>query len=259
MPRQCIRHHFAAASGWSRAARRLALFLLSGLSFTAASSVAVLAQEARQAASPVHDPAAAHVAEAALRFGIPEGWIRAVLHTESGGDPTAISSAGAMGLMQVMPETWGELRSRYRLGDDPFDPRDNILAGTAYLREMFDRYGNTGAMLAAYNAGPARYDAYLGEARELPAETRAYVAVLAPLLGGEPLPPGAAGTPARVTDWREASLFVAMLADTRAAPEMRDERTANVAPDSPSALIYTLTPASAEALFVTISPAGDAP
>jgi hypothetical protein len=106
-----------------------------------------------------------------------------VLRVESAGDVRAISSAGAMGLMQVMPDTWAGLRSRHGLGRDPYDPRDNILAGTAYLREMWDRYGNVAAMLAAYNAGPGRYDEHLATGRTLPAETRAYVATLAPVLG----------------------------------------------------------------------------
>ena len=65
----------------------------------------------------------------------------------------AISPKGAMGLMQLMPETWAALRARYGLGRDAFDPHDNILAGAAFLREMHDRYGSPG-FLAAYNAGP---------------------------------------------------------------------------------------------------------
>ena len=107
-------------------------------------------------ASPA-DPYAGHIAEAARRFGIPEAWIRAVMHVESRGDVRAISSAGAMGLMQIMPATWLELRARYGLGSNPYDPRDNIMAGAAYLREMHDRYGSPG-FLAAYNAGPGRYE-----------------------------------------------------------------------------------------------------
>jgi soluble lytic murein transglycosylase-like protein len=93
----------------------------------------------------------------------------------------AISAAGAMGLMQIMPATWAELRLRHRLGGDVYDPRDNILAGTAYLRELHDRYGSVAAMLAAYNAGPGRYEASLS-GRPLPAETRAYVAAIAPIM-----------------------------------------------------------------------------
>src|SRR5690606_19489662 len=130
-----------------------------------------------------YDAYADHIAEASRRFGIPEFCIDAVLQAESAGDRRAISSAGAMGLMQIMPATWSALRQRHGLGRDPYDPRDNILAGAAYLRAMFDRYGNVAAMLAAYNAGPGRYDEYLSAGRILPAETRAYVAKLAPILG----------------------------------------------------------------------------
>ncbi|WP_152988143.1 lytic transglycosylase domain-containing protein, partial [Paracoccus sp. MKU1] len=92
------------------------------------------------------------------------------------------------------------------LGGDPFDPRDNILAGTAYLREMHDRYGTIAGMLAAYNAGPGRYDDHLVAGRTLPAETRAYVAALVPVLSGDLLP-GAGFAAAPPPDWREAPLF----------------------------------------------------
>jgi membrane-bound lytic murein transglycosylase B len=146
------------------------------------------------------------IAEAAQRFGLPKHWIQAVIEVESGGDPHAVSSAGAMGLMQLMPDTWEDLRERYGLGHDPFDPRDNIMAGAAYLRQIYDRYGTAEAMVAAYNAGPERYDEYLRTSRTLPAETRAYVAKLAPLLGADPHPDA---KPAAPSDWREAPLFVA--------------------------------------------------
>src|SRR5579883_320003 len=121
------------------------------------------------------------VAEAALRFGIPTSWITAVMQAESRGVVRAVSPKGAMGLMQIMPDTWSGLRSRYGLGADPFDPHDNILAGAAYLRELHDRYGAIG-FLAAYNAGPGRYEDHLATGHPLPAETQAYVAALAPLL-----------------------------------------------------------------------------
>jgi hypothetical protein len=94
-----------------------------------------------------------------------------------------MSGAGAMGLMQVMPETYAELQSRYSLGDDPFDPHDNIMAGAAYLREMYDIYGSPG-FLAAYNAGPRRLDDYLSNNRPLPDETRRYVAMIGPSIVG---------------------------------------------------------------------------
>jgi soluble lytic murein transglycosylase-like protein len=125
-----------------------------------------------------------HIEEASARFGVPADWIRRVIRAESAGrtmlDGRPITSrAGAMGLMQLMPGTWREMRLMVRLGNDPYDPRDNILAGTAYLRAMYDRFGYPG-LFAAYNAGPARYAAFLTGARALPAETHSYVAAVAP-------------------------------------------------------------------------------
>ena len=163
------------------------------------------------------DPYAAHITEASQRFGIPEHWIRAVLRSESAGDVRAFSKAGAIGLMQVMPDTWAGLRDRYRLGRDPYQPRDNILAGAAYMREMLDRYGNVAAMLSAYNAGPARYDEYRTTGKELPAETSAYVAALLPVLGGEAAIDATARRVAPPTDWRDAPLFVVRPNDSGAA------------------------------------------
>ena len=123
----------------------------------------------------------AHIKEASQRFAIPESWIQAVVLAESGGDVRATSPKGAMGLMQLMPETWAELRHQYDLGADPFDPRMNILAGTAYLKAMQDRFGHP-ALFAAYNAGPGRYEDHLRTGKPLPAETRAYVARIAKML-----------------------------------------------------------------------------
>ena len=207
-------------AGWCRSGDRpawhYAVLLLAGaLSVCAGSGVAV-AQSAPVERPAAAHPYAAHIAEASQRFGIPEHWIRAVLRAESAGDVRAISSAGAMGLMQVMPVTWAELRDRYGLGRDPYDPRDNILAGTAYLREMFDRYGNVAAMLAAYNAGPGRYDEYLATGRTLPAETRAYIAALAPILDGAAATEPPSSAPPPPPDWREAPLFVMRPGDARA-------------------------------------------
>ena len=124
----------------------------------------------------------AHIREASVRFGIPEEWIRRVMRAESGGrtmlDGRPIASrAGAMGLMQLMPGTWAEMRTKHGLGGDPHDPRDNILAGTAYLRAMYDRFGYPG-LFAAYNAGPQRYAEHLMTRRPLPAETVQYVAAV---------------------------------------------------------------------------------
>jgi cell division protein FtsN len=138
---------------------------------------------------PAEDPWGPYIREASLRFDVPENWVRAVMRVESGGreytssGQLITSGAGAMGLMQVMPGTYDELRERHSLGDDPFDPHDNILAGVAYMREMYDIYGAPG-FLAAYNAGPSRLDDYLANNRPLPDETRRYVAMIGPNLAG---------------------------------------------------------------------------
>lgn len=201
--RQCAR------VGDTSAVRRLAIILLlSGLFSAAAATPVALAQVPSSTSATTAHPHAAHIAEASRRFGIPPTWIVAVMRAESAGDVRAMSSAGAIGLMQVMPETWAELRLRYRLGRNPYDARDNILAGTAYLREMWDRYGDVAAMLAAYNAGPARYDEHRTKGRPLPAETRAYVAALAPVLGGTAPSDAPSRQPAPPPDWRDAPLFV---------------------------------------------------
>ena len=128
-----------------------------------------------------------HIAEASQRYAVPETWVRAVMRAESAGcawldgRPTT-STAGAMGLMQLMPATWADLRQRHGFGVDPYDPRDNILAGAAYLRELADQFGMPGAF-AAYHAGPGRYAAHLGLGAPLPAETRRYVAQVAAAVG----------------------------------------------------------------------------
>ncbi len=137
---------------------------------------------------PPEDPWGPYIREASKRYDVPDLWIRSVMRVESGGNEylngqLVTSGAGAMGLMQVMPETYEELRARYNLGDDPFDPHDNIMAGAAYLREMYDIYGSPG-FLAAYNAGPRRLDDYLSNNRPLPDETRRYVAMIGPNIVG---------------------------------------------------------------------------
>ena len=119
-----------------------------------------------------------YVAEASLRFGVPIDWIELVIRAESDGQTMLNgrpirSRAGAMGLMQLMPGTWAMLRGLAQLGPNPDDPRDSILAGTLYLRMMYDRFGYPG-MFAAYNAGPGRFTAHLATGKKLPAETIAY-------------------------------------------------------------------------------------
>ena len=148
------------------------------------------------APGPASDPWGPYIREAASKYDVPERWVREVMRQESGGrlygrnGDLITSGAGAMGLMQVMPATYDELRGRYaELGDDPFDPHNNIRAGTAYIREMYDIFGSPG-FLAAYNAGPGRLDDYLTRNRRLPEETRRYVAAISPrIVGSAPASP----------------------------------------------------------------------
>lgn len=159
--------------------------------------------------TPRYQPATRYtefIREAAQRFVISERWIRAVIKIESGGERRATSPRGALGLMQLMPGTWVELSARYGLGLDPFDARDNILAGTAYLKEMHDRFGSAG-FLAAYHAGPRRYEQHLVTGKLLPSETTAYVAAVTPLLDNEQ-GEHAATDGRRALPWRESPLFV---------------------------------------------------
>lgn len=184
------------------------------------------------ATSPLHAGSVADwrplIAEASLRFGVPTLWIERVMQAESRGR-TALngrpirSRAGAMGLMQLMPETWAEMRTRLGLGTNPDDPHDNILAGTFYLRLMYDRFGYPG-LFAAYNAGPGRYAEHLAGRRALPAETVGYLASVAPsarspnLSAGETAPPPTIFAvrrdpltrPALDSPMTSASLFVAL-------------------------------------------------
>ncbi|THK37085.1 lytic transglycosylase domain-containing protein [Ensifer sp. MPMI2T] len=199
--------HHRSDTDKSRAASRLLLLLLSGLPIAAAPMSPAQAQTVPPVPAEASTQLAGFVSEASQRFGVPVAWIRGLMRVESANDARAVSPKGAMGLMQIMPDTWAYLRARYRLGSDPFDPRDNIIAGTAYMRELYDRYGAPG-FLAAYNAGPGRYDDYLANGRPLPAETRAYVAQLTPLVGGEASPAVVTVAAADPLAWTRAPLFI---------------------------------------------------
>lgn len=155
--------------------------------------------------------------------------------------------------MQIMPGTWAELRIRYRLGRDPYNPRDNILAGTAYLRELFDRYGWPG-LLAAYNAGPGRYEQYLG-GRPLPAETRAYVTALVPSFGGGELAGQITVAAADPHSWTRAPLFVARSNDISAASSLQPQTSADSGQNAPASSTVETAPPSAAGLFVARSAA----
>jgi len=171
------------------------------------------------ASAPAADPWHTQIQAASLRFGVPEPWIRAVIRLESGGRTERHgrpirSVKGAMGLMQLMPGTWRDMRSRHGLGTDPDHPGDNILAGTAYLRLLYEQFGYPG-MFAAYNAGPGRYAAWRNRGVALPAETRAYLSATLSLLGAdiEPVAPSIGMT----ASWR--TLFVPLAGQPRDASE----------------------------------------
>lgn len=215
-------------------------------------ATALHVESAPAMAASESDPYAAPMVEATERFGIPIPWVQAIIRAESGGDRHALSPKGAMGLMQIMPKTWAELSARYGLGRDPFDPHDNILAGVAYLREMHHRYGSPG-FLAAYHAGPGRYEDYRDRHRPLPPETQAYVGELLPLLSG-----GEERMPAQVIAfdshaWTHAPLFTVRLASTETDTRIASGQTPNSMPAAIGARdLNVLTPRS-DGLFVALS------
>lgn len=109
------------------------------------------------------------VKAAAQHHGIEPSLVKAVIQAESAGDPLAVSPAGAQGLMQLMPETAAELGVR-----DSFDPAQNIMAGTRYLRQLLDRYrGDVKLALAAYNWGMGNLE---NQPETLPKETKNFIA-----------------------------------------------------------------------------------
>lgn len=259
---------------WTDIARwsRRSVGLVIGCAVVSASPSCTLAHASAQTVdqpsktSSTSQPYASHVNDAARRFGIPEAWIWSVMRVESAGNARAVSRAGAMGLMQIMPATWAQLRARHGLGADPFDVRDNIRAGAAYLREMYDRYGNVSAMLAAYNAGPGRYDAYL-RGRPLPTETVAYLARLASITGEADDTQISVALPKDPFAWRRSALFVRMATEadaaTTAADDSADRRPSGeletpLASDNQAAATPSVASKSAptDTLFVRRSGAG---
>ncbi|MFA6204608.1 MAG: lytic transglycosylase domain-containing protein [Methylocystis sp.] len=201
---------------------------------------AEIAKCARDSIETSAEAIASATDEASRRFNIPPQWIRAVMRAESHDDACAVSGKGAIGLMQIMPATYDELRLKHALGPDPFNPSDNILAGAAYLSEMFDRYGK-GGFLAAYNAGPQRYEQYL-RGSQLPAETTDYVAELASKLGLERLP---ATQISAFPGISKSSIFVA-LTEPNPTGEITEDGVANGESKSGKAVPHPLFPAQRE-------------
>jgi hypothetical protein len=228
--------------------------LLSAVVLAAGCNTVAVAQ--RRGEAPPLVPAAtsavdAAVAEASARFGVPASWVRAVIHVESNGDAKAVSRKGAIGLMQLMPDTWAGLRLRYGLGDDPASPRDNILGGTAYLGELYERFGAAG-FLAAYNAGPSRYLSYLTSGRPLAEETRLYLANLESLLPGLPLDSSIVASSDR-RDWRLSGLFTAGSATlSPAGPALLDNTSTQGTVETPTAPRSRMSPLS-HGLFAPVT------
>ncbi|OZB11126.1 MAG: lytic transglycosylase [Rhizobiales bacterium 39-66-18] len=237
--------------------RATVLLFLSGMTWSwPTAALPAEAQAVQESPSPV-DRYADFIAEAAERFDIPAGWIRAVLRAERDGDPRSVSPTGAMGPMQIMPATWAELRIHYGLGDDPFDPHDNIMAGAAHLRELFDRYGNPG-FLAAYNAEPTRDEASR-KGRPRPLERSAYVDNLAPDIAHGQTQRDArklsALPPVEMPSWARSSIF--------AVPPIR-ALTADPAPPDRAQPVHDVRDVSAivpqsDGLFVARGGTGGAP
>ena len=241
-----------------RACARAALLIIAGVISFGAPVAPANAQVAATRVQKIGDPLSAFVTEAAQRFGIPASWIRAVMHVESRGDRRAISPKGAMGLMQLMPGTWVALRARYGLGRDPYDPHDNILAGAAFLREMHDRYGSPG-FLAAYNAGPGRYEDYRDRRRPLPAETIDYVAKLLPLIDGGDVGPAVLTVSVTRPAWVKAPLFVMRSNNAQAAIHATSDRSSRDASAAIAVRDVTAIAPQSDGLFVALSSSGEAP
>ena len=173
----------------------------------------------------VTDPVASWqplIGAAAARCGVPEAWIARVMRAESGGRTMLggvpiRSPKGAIGLMQLMPGTWAEMRAQLGLGTDPDDPHDNIVAGACYLRFLYDRFGYPG-LFGAYNAGPGRYSAWLAGRRGLPSETVAYLAKVGPEM---------ASRRAGIVDVPLPTLFVVSHAAPDSPPP-REEKPADI-------------------------------
>lgn len=159
------------------------------------------------------------LAAAAQQYGLDPQILLHQAQQESGLNPNSVSKAGAIGVMQLMPGTAKDL------GVNPRDPSANIYGGAHYMRQLLDRYdGNYRLALAAYNAGPARVDAYL-KGRALPAETQAYVPAI---LGRDTPPPAPSPSPSGGADTTQSVQPGVGPPDAGAALTLRDVVLANI-------------------------------
>lgn len=236
---------------------RLLPLLLSGIALLSPPPSPALADPPPSIAQSPGGSYADHIAEAAARFELPARWISAVLEAESAGDRRARSPKGAMGLMQIMPATWEDLRARHRLGADPYDPHDNIIAGTAYIRELFDRYGSPG-WIAAYNAGPGRYEASL-KGRTLPSETRAYVALVAQSVDASGPSDSTLAPPSNAVSWTQAPLFIAQNAARQTAIPVPEKRPSSQAQTTTDVRDVSAIEPQSHGLFVARASTGSTP
>lgn len=240
-----------------RASACAATMLFVPLLIAASPNGAVLAEDKPAATIKKDEAYGEFVAEAAQRFELPAAWIRAVVRAESDGDPRALSSKGAMGLMQIMPDTWAELRIRHRLSSDPYDPHDNIIAGTAYIRELYDRFGSAG-WIAAYNAGPGRYEASL-KGHQLPAETRAYIAAVAPNLDSIGIADNITIAPSDAPLWTRAPLFLAPSEGTPSTNPTLNEHPSTDTPATAAVRDVSAIVPQSDGLFVARAGTGRQP
>ncbi|WP_415508705.1 lytic transglycosylase domain-containing protein [Acetobacter sp.] len=183
-----------------------------------------------------------YIQEASNRFSIPQSWIRAVMQQESGGHQyirgrKVRSVHGAVGLMQIKPATYYELAQRYSLGSDPYDPHDNIMAGSGYIRELYDRFGSP-QFLAAYNCGPQCAENHRTRGTALPDYAKTYMAAIKPHLN-DPVP--AMLQPTQIAYAPAPAPPVKVVAET-SVPASAPHYAAGTAPPLPDDSIAAPTP-----------------
>ena len=174
-------------------------------------------------------------------------------------DATAAADCAADAQRMLAKKQWDKAvkLAEEAVGLNGQDAGYRALLGAAYLRAMHDRYGNATAMLAAYNAGPGRYDEYLSRGRPLPVETRAYLAKLASITGGSDDTRLAAAPLPDPFAWRRAALFAVRPGAVSPAPRSADRTVSQVPPEGPAddraGLVMADAASPSNGLFVPLS------